>query len=132
MHSPISVRAATIRAAFVALLVSSSLCLGALLPPEHVHEADADHPASLVHRHFEAHRDEGVRFDHDDGRIVWLNEIALARPVFHFIPAVETPHALVATRQPSTRWISRRAARFVLPHGPPHPTYGLRAPPLFV
>src|SRR5438045_2570491 len=60
-----------------AILVASWLVVSPTLAPAHIHEADADHDHSLVHRHLEVHHQLAagnqleIETPHDDGRVVW-------------------------------------------------------------
>jgi len=65
--------------AAVALVAVPCLVFSSVAPPAHVHEADAHHPHSIVHRHFESHNHDhdGAEISHNDGRVIWLDDAAL-------------------------------------------------------
>jgi hypothetical protein len=126
-HNPSGMRSFWRKVAGLALI--SWLAVSGLVPPEHVHEADADHPSAITHRHFEAHDHEGTEISHGEGRVVWLDDVAVehARIQASVALAVLTvTFDAVPPVRPSMAVLTLDAAP---PHGPPRSTASLRAPP---
>jgi hypothetical protein len=115
------------------LMLALSAVLGLLLPPEHVHRAEADHHGT-IHRHYQAHQSHQrqASIDHDeDTDPLWLasvgavgRRIELPRADWTVLPQ---SIAIVAVQRPEVGALS------VVPipiHDPPHvQSAGLRAPP---
>jgi hypothetical protein len=115
------------------LLLALSAAVGLLLPPEHVHRADADHHGT-IHRHYEAHQSHQAQasIDHDeDTDPLWLasvgtpgRRIELPGTDWTVVPQSV---AILTAQRPEVGALS------VIPipiHDPPHvPFAGLRAPP---
>ena len=114
----------------LAVALAPSLTVFYALPPEHLHEADSDHPHALVHRHVEAHDHDGAEFDHDEGRVVWLDDPAIQCAT----SSVTAPLAVIAVDferiPPPTTWVATSIDDSAPPHGPPRACLSLRAPPL--
>ena len=112
----------------------TTLVWASAIPQDHVHEADHDHPQSIVHRHLEAHSFES--HDHDaaevgqDGeRVVWLSNVSLDQSTFSFSPgwsAVVLPFEAIPE---SATWVAVTSYDASPPHGPPRPRRSSRAPP---
>jgi len=114
----------------LAVALAPSLVVFYALPPEHLHEADSDHPHALVHRHVEAHDHDGAEFDHGEGGVVWLDNSAIQCAT----SSVTAPLAVIAVdfeRIPLlTTWVATSIDDAAPPHGPPRACLSLRAPPL--
>lgn len=105
------------------------LAVSGLVPPEHVHEADADHPSAITHRHFEAHEHEGTEISQGDGHVIWVDHAALehARVQPSAVPAVLTvPFGGAPPAAPTMAVMILDAGP---PHGPPRQRRSSRAPP---
>lgn len=106
------------------------LAVSSALPPEHIHEPhDADHHASVAHRHFEMHDHDGAQVEPGEGPVVWIDESCLVEARASLEPGlVIAPwHLAIAPAL-----IVRGAAvpdEATLPHGPPRASASLRAPP---
>ena len=118
----------------VSLTLAAYIALSVMVAPEHVHESDADHPRSAVHRHLQVHVVESHDRDHaqlaqDEEHVVWLDSVALHQPVYHVsasaAPAAEPfePTPLVSD------WVAGRHYNAARAHGPPRSCLSLRAPP---
>jgi hypothetical protein len=105
------------------------LVVSGVIPPEHVHEPDADHPSAIAHRHFEAHDHDGTELSQGEGRVLWFDSFALEHARFEVSVATAvlaaTFDAVPITA--STMVVSTLDA--APPHGPPRSTTSLRAPP---
>jgi hypothetical protein len=121
----------------IGLLLAPAIALSATVAREHVHEADADHPRSAVHRHLQPH--VGASHDHDlehaeladddDQHIVWLESAALDQRAFA-LSAPPLQFAEWSEYAPSlTDWLSSPEYDTAPPHGPPRACLSLRAPP---
>src|ERR1700730_6192189 len=93
--------------AAVALVAVPCLVFSSVAPPEHVHEADAHHPHSIVHRHFESHDHDGTEISHHDGRVIWLDNAALQIATCEFAIPQATPAANFEMLPEPTRWLAR-------------------------
>src|SRR4051812_458011 len=72
----------------IALFVAPWLFCAPAMPDEHIHEADADHPQSIAHHHFQPHElgphdHDAAEFDHDDDHVVWIGNTGLVPPIYH-------------------------------------------------
>ena len=79
----------------ISLVLVPYLALSALAP-EHVHEADADHPRSAAHRHLQPHSAESHDSDHaqladDDEHVVWLDGVVLYQSTYQFVAPAAPP-----------------------------------------
>ena len=105
------------------------LAVSGLIPPEHVHEADADHPQAIAHRHFAAHDHDGAEVSHGEGAVIWFDSVAIEHARFPTTVAIAilpaTFEAVPATAQTMVLLTLDAAP----PHGPPRSTVSLRAPP---
>ena len=117
--------------AAVALLVGPCLALSSVAPPEHVHEADAHHPHSIVHRHFEEHDHDhdGAEISHNDAHVIWLDEAALQIATCEFATPPAVPAANFEMLPEATRWVAKSLYDAAPPHGPPRRATSLRGPP---
>jgi hypothetical protein len=119
----------------VALLVAPWLALSATLAPEHVHEADDDHPQTVAHRHVAAHEiaphdHDGGTVDHPDGHIVWLDARGVSQPSYH-LPAPDAAVSHLFVQAPAVaRWVATLVDTAAPPHGPPRLQLSLRGPPV--
>lgn len=105
------------------------LAVSGMVPPEHVHEADADHASAITHRHFAAHDHEGTEISHSEGRVVWLDSVAVEHPriqVSVVLAVLTVTFDGIPPVTPSMAVLTLDAAP---PHGPPRATASLRAPP---
>src|SRR5438132_11349133 len=92
--------------AAIALLAVPCLVFSSVAPPEHVHEADADHPHSVVHRHFAPHDHDGTEISHD-GRAIWLDDAALQIATHEFAVRQAVPTANFELLPEPPRWLAR-------------------------
>ena len=105
------------------------LAVSGLVPPEHVHEADADHPQAVAHRHFAPHDHDGAELSHDEGRVLWFDSVAVEHARFPTTVAIALLPATfeaVPVTAPTMAVLTLDGAP---PHGPPRSTTSLRAPP---
>jgi len=107
------------------------LALSGMIPPEHVHEADADHPRAITHRHFEAHDHEGTEMSHGEGRVVWLDNVAVEHGRIQVCVALVVLTVTFDTVPPPTPSMAVMTLDAAPPHGPPRSAASLRAPPAF-
>src|ERR1700676_2593160 len=77
----------------LALALAPCLVFSSVAPPEHIHEADADHPHAVIHRHFAPHDHEGTEISHNDGRAIWLDDAALQIATHEFAVSQVIPAA---------------------------------------
>ena len=124
----------SVRRAIVSLILVPYLALAATVAPEHVHEADADHPHSTVHRHLEPHHlgshdDNHAQLADDDGSVVWLGAAIVQQAVFHFSALQDVPQAIFALIQLTSGWTAILKYDAAPPHGPPRSSPSLRGPP---
>jgi hypothetical protein len=110
------------------LLLAPWLVLSSVVAPEHVHEADADHSA-VAHRHFAPHDHDGSEFDHDEGRVLWLDDVALQQAIYQFAVTLGVGPANVGALPNPTSWIVVSTLDGAPPHGPPRSASSLRGPP---
>jgi hypothetical protein len=115
------------RVAWVALV--SSLALSGIIPPEHVHEADADHPSAITHRHFEAHDHEGTEVSDGEGGVVWLDNVAVEHARIQVSVTRTVLAVTVDAIPPATASMAVQVLDAAPPHGPPRATAPVRAPP---
>ena len=118
----------------VTLILGPYLALSAMVAPEHIHQADRDHPHSAVHRHLQAHVVGSHDHDHaqladDDGHVVWLDGVALRQTTYHFTVPSSRSAPRFELVQPVTGWIVAPDYNAAPPHGPPRASLSLRAPP---
>ena len=105
------------------------------MPREHLHEADADHPHSLIHRHAEAHEfgaphhDEGAEVGHDADRVVWSSDAGSVPPAYHFTVAWAVVGEPFEPFRDVASWFATVSYDGSPPHGPPRPSRSPRAPP---
>jgi len=106
------------------------LAVSGLVPPEHVHEPDADHPHAVAHRHFAAHDHDATEVSHDDeGRVIWFDSVAAEHarlPRTVAIAILPGTFEAVPATAPTLVLLTLDAAP---PHGPPRSTISPRAPP---
>jgi hypothetical protein len=133
------------RSWLVLMLVPCFAFSSVIAPPEHVHEADADHPHAIDHRHFKAHHHEegdhdhgfdrddshpGPEISHREGRVIWLDD-ASVQPGTHAFPVLDIIlTACFEAISESARWVAASSYNAAPPHGPPRPCLSLRGPPL--
>jgi hypothetical protein len=102
--------------------------------PEHVHQADADHPHSTVHRHFEPHHSGGhdhAQLADDDGHVIWLDTVTIHQAAFHFPASQDVPRASFEAVPLTSGWTAILSYDTAPLHGPPRASLSLRAPPAF-
>jgi hypothetical protein len=119
--------------AVISLVLVPYLALSALAP-EHVHEADADHPDSAAHRHLQPHSPASHDSDHaqladDDDHVVWLDGVVLYQSTYQFVAPAAPPTARFELVPPTADWASPPDYDTAPPHGPPRACLSLRAPP---
>jgi len=120
--------------AIVALAVVPWLGASSVIPQEHLHEADLDHPHSIVHRHaeahtFEAHDHDGVEIGHDEERIVWLSVVSLQQTSYRLVVSWFVANGIFEEIADSADWVATVPFDGSPPHGPPRRCLSLRAPP---
>jgi hypothetical protein len=121
----------------IGLLLAPAIALSATVAREHVHEADADHPRSAVHRHLQPHvgtshhndLDHAEPADDDDQHIVWLESAALDQRPFALPPPALPSTDWSEYAPPLSDWLSPPEYDTAPPHGPPRACLSLRAPP---
>lgn len=118
-----------LRAAIVGLSLVPCLTFSAALPQEHRHDAGPDHAYATVHQHFESHDHDGAELSPVDGRVTWLDRVALQGAVFRSFAPVPLAVEYVADLDIPRRWIAVEAIDGAPPHGPPRPALSLRGPP---
>lgn len=133
VHNPL-VSARPWRAIVALALVPWFLCSSAI-PQEHLHETDADHAHSLVHRHleghpFESHDHDGAEVTHHEERIVWLSDASLFQTTYHFEVSWAVVGPSFETSRDTASWFATASYDASPPHGPPRPSRSPRAPPL--
>lgn len=117
----------------VNLIVAPYVALS-IVPLEHVHGADPEHPRSAAHRHTQAHTvalhdDDHAQLADDDSDIVWLDTVPLRQAGYQF-PALALPLTPEFVFGPSpTSWAVPPDYDTAPPHGPPRACLSLRAPP---
>jgi hypothetical protein len=101
-----------------------------VIPPEHVHAADAHHSHAIAHRHLEEHEHDGTEIDHGEGRVLWLDrDLALQQAVYQFTAdCVAVPTHLHTTPELHS-WMFVSILDAAPAHGPPRPNTSLRGPP---
>jgi len=109
--------------AIVALAVVPWLGLSSVIPQEHLHEADLDHPHSIVHRHaeahtFEAHHHDGAEIGQDEERVVWLNVVSLHQSTYHLAISWTVASLAFETIRDSATWFATASYDASPPHGP--------------
>ncbi len=118
----------------VGLILAPCIALSATIAQEHIHEADADHPRSAVHRHLQPHAVPSHDHDHaqfaaDAEHIVWLEGVALHRPSYHHSVVAWPLAERFELVPPRGGWVAGPAYDAAPPHGPPRACLSLRAPP---
>jgi len=100
-----------------------------VVPPEHVHEADLDHPNAVAHRHFESHDHDGAEIEDHEGRVIWLDDAAIQPATI----ALAIPPAILPTNSEAVpaagRCVATSLDEAAPPHGPPRSCLSLRGPP---
>ena len=120
--------------ATVGLILVPYVALSSTFVPEHVHEADADHPHSTVHRHLEPHHAGGHDHGHaqladDDGHVVWLDNVAVDRATFDFPAPHDVSRSSLGPVPLTSGWAAILNSDTAPAHGPPRASPSLRAPP---
>src|SRR3990172_5753260 len=106
------------RARLAPALASALVFSSAAAPPEHLHEADAGHPRSVAHRHFEAHDRDGAEISHGAGRVVWFDDVGI-EPATHEFSLVQAIAAVEVDTLPEPRGcIAISSIDAPPPHGP--------------
>src|SRR5437867_4446778 len=117
------------RAVFCHAIAAGLVLSSVVAPPQHLHEADAEHSHSVIHRHFEAHDHDGAEISHGEGRVVWLDDVGI-RPATHEFTGAQTILSVQIDSLPEpSGWIAVARIETAPPHGPPRTSYSLRAPP---
>jgi hypothetical protein len=124
----------SVRRAIVSLVLAPYVAFSATFVPEHIHEADADHPHSTAHRHLDPHHPGSHDRDHaqfadDDGHVVWLEAVTVQQATFHFPAPQEVPQAIPDPVALSRGWAAILNYDTAPPHGPPRASPTLRGPP---
>jgi hypothetical protein len=120
--------------AIVALSLVPWLVGSSAMPREHVHEADADHPHSLVHRHLEAHQFEsqdhdGAELAHHEDHVVWLSDARIIQNTYQFSVSWAVVGRSLEAISDTASWFRTVSHDGAPPHGPPRPCRSPRAPP---
>ena len=119
-----------LRTAIIGISLVPCLAFSAALPQAHRHDAGPHHPHATVHQHFEAHHDhDGAELSPADGRVTWLDRVALQGEVWPSFAPVPLAVAFVVALDTRSRWIAVEAIDGAPPHGPPRPGLSLRGPP---
>jgi hypothetical protein len=114
--------------ASVHVLTALALLTAPMLAPEHVHEADAHHHDTVVHRHLEAHAHDAASVGDDDGPVVWLVSVGVVAHALQVDGVALTPGRYELA--PSFDRIDARSqVTLDIAHGPPRSTLASRAPP---
>ena len=106
------------------------LAVSGLIPPEHVHEADADHPQAVAHRHFAAHDHDGAEVSHGEGGVIWFDSVAVEHARLPTIVAIAVLSAAFGGAPAAAPTMAVLTLDAAPPHGPPRSTLSLRAPPI--
>jgi hypothetical protein len=118
-----------LRAAMVGLSLVPFLAVSAALPQEHRHDAGPHHAHAAAHHHFESHDHDGAELSPAEGRVTWLDRVALQRAMFGSFAPVLLAVAYVVNLDIPRRWIAVEAIEGAPPHGPPRRAPSLRGPP---
>jgi hypothetical protein len=117
----------------VALVLVPWVIAAAVMPPEHLHQADADHPQALIHRHAEAHESapthDGAEVSHGEDHVLWLSGATVAQTTYHFTVAWSVVGETVGPFRDTASWFATISCDGSPPHGPPRPSRSPRAPP---
>jgi hypothetical protein len=113
----------------VHVLTAIALLCSMVGPPEHVHEADATHHTSVIHRHMEAHGHDATSVNDDDGHIVWLDPAAIQQGKTQVVPPTAILVGPVSFPCHGVRWSIARREDTARAHGPPRLPKSLRGPP---
>ena len=118
----------------VTLAVVPWLALSATLAPEHVHEADDDHPQTIAHRHIAPHEiaphdHDAATVDHADGDVVWRDARGVYQPGYQLPAPAAAVSGLFVQAPPVARWVATLVDTTAPPHGPPRVQLSPRAPP---
>ena len=119
----------------VALALVPWLVCASAMPREHLHEADADHPHPLIHRHVEAHQleshhQDGAEVSPNEERVVWLSDDTVIQATYHFNVSWAAVGRTFETPRDTVSWFGTVSYDGSPPHGPPRPSRSPRAPPL--
>jgi hypothetical protein len=139
-----------IRRAVAGLFLAPYVALSAAVAPEHVHEADSDHPHVTIHRHVQTHAGATHDFDHSepctphsepctlnpephvtdhDDPITWLDPVVLPQSGYLLAAPTIAPAAAFARAPLLTEWVLPPEDDGAPSHGPPRACLSLRAPP---
>jgi hypothetical protein len=119
-----------LRAAFVGLSLVPCLAFSAALPQEHRHDAGAHDKHATVHQHVESHDHDSADLSPADGRVTWLDRVAVQETVFRsFAPVTLAVEDVADLDSTPNRWIAVEAIDGAPPHGPHRPALSLRGPP---
>src|SRR5262245_37077415 len=113
------------------IVLGFALCVAGapLVPPVHIHEADARHDHATVHRHVEAHQPHGAELTDDDGRIVWLDDVGI-QPAAFAVALPTASQSIAFEFLPDISWSKATSLDDAAPpHGPPRCALALRGPP---
>ena len=129
--------------AIVGVALTPAIALVSTLAPEHAHEAGADRPHAITHRHFGPHHvgaydhhhdgvdqdDDTPEFDHDDGHVIWLNSVGAYHPTFRLPLPQSVPTERFELAVVHLGWIATPADAGAPDPGPPRLCQSLRGPP---
>src|SRR6185295_3350612 len=90
------------------VLTAVALLCSMVGAPEHVHEADAAHHTSVTHRHMESHEHDAASVGDDDGRIVWLDAVAVHQATLQLNPPATVSASRVGIIPDGARWVVAR------------------------
>jgi len=113
----------------VALVLSPWVALSSIAAPEHVHEADSHHATAVAHRHFAPHDHDASEVSHDEGRVLWLDDVAVQQAMYEFAVTLAVLTVGSDAIPDPISWVVRSTLDAAPPHGPPRATTSLRAPP---
>src|SRR6266540_886874 len=110
----------------LALALAPWLVLSSVIPPEHLHEAADHHSHAVAHRHFAPPGRDDSEVSHTDGRVLWLDDLAVLQGTYQFAIAPGIFPARFDALPNPTSWIVVSTLDGAPPHGPPRAAASLR------
>jgi hypothetical protein len=118
-----------LRRSAIVCVLAPCVVLSPVVLPEHLHEADPEHPHVVVHRHFESHDHDGAEISEREGRVVWLTAAAIQPATGQLTaPPAVRPSGFNSV-PPTGRAVATTLDEAAPPHGPPRSGLSLRGPP---
>lgn len=114
------------------LSTATALLVAPMLAPEHVHESDAHHAASTIHRHVESHANETTSIDDHDAPVIWLTSVAIATSATDLTPSLGVVAGLFQLPITNDRSGAYRQETPKSVHDPPRLALPSRGPPTSV